>query len=150
MKDTLLIGVGSDFRSDDMVGILIARRLSELMRPGLEVVEHHGEGSGLMELWEGYRRVIVVDAAQSGTAPTGTLHDFDVIAAPLPAKFLHYSSHLFGLAEAIELARTLTGLPEKFHVFAIEGENFSHGGQMTKSVNEAMERLIKKLEADLT
>ena len=117
MKDTLLIGVGSDFRSDDMVGILIARRLSELMRPGLEVVEHHGEGSGLMELWEGYRRVIVVDAAQSGTAPTGTLHDFDVIAAPLPAKFLHYSSHLFGLAEAIELARTFMSLQSRERTF---------------------------------
>ncbi len=149
MKDCLLIGVGAQYRSDDTLGLLVARRLENLRHPGWDIVEHHGEGAGLMELWEGYRRVIAVDAAQSGTSPSGTLHEFDAVAAPLPSDFLHYSSHLFGLAEAVELARTLSDLPERFQVFAIEGENFSHGEEMTPAVVEAMERLLKKLEKEV-
>jgi len=148
MKDCLLIGVGAQYRSDDTLGLLVARRLENLRRPGFDIVEHHGEGTGLMEHWDGYRRVIAVDAAQSGTAPVGTLHEFDAVAAPLPSGFLHYSSHLFGLAEAVELARTLSGLPEQFQVFAIEGENFSHGEEITPAVAEAMESLLIKLKEE--
>lgn len=149
MRKTLLIGVGALYRSDDRVGLLIARHFNDRMIAGLDVVEHHGEGTGLMELWDDEAHVIVVDAAQSGTAPPGTLHEFDVIANPLPASFLHYSSHLFGLAEAVELSRTMSSLPETFQVYAIEGEDFSHGESMTPAVEEAMVALIAILEEKL-
>jgi len=149
LTKTLLIGVGALYRSDDRVGLLIARHFKDRMIAGLEVVEHHGEGTGLMELWEDEAHVIVVDAAQSGTAPVGTLHEFDAISNPLPASFLHYSSHLFGLAEAVELSRTMSGLPQSFLVYAIEGEDFSHSETMSPAVEKAMNELILKLEERL-
>ena len=149
LTKTLLIGIGSDFRADDQVGLLVARDLKEKVRKEIDVAEHHGEGTGLMELWKPYSGVIVVDAAQSGTAPAGTLHEFDIAAEPLPPRFLRYSSHQFGLAEAVQMARALSDLPEIFRVYAIEGKVFSYGEELSPAVGKAMSALVETLETEL-
>ncbi len=120
--NVLVLGIGNDFRGDDAVGLLAARELEAMHLPHVNVVESRGDGVRLMQLWKGYPAVLVIDAVHSG-APAGTLHRLDVSHNPIPAKFLCTSSHQFGVAEAIETARSLEELPEQVIVFGVEIEH---------------------------
>jgi len=65
----LVIGIGNEFRNDDGLGILIAREIRRRNLESVFVLEQSGEGTALMEAWEGPDRVIIVDAIVSGKAP---------------------------------------------------------------------------------
>src|ERR1035437_8359703 len=88
----VVIGVGNEYRSDDGAGIAVARRLRALFPTGVTILEESGEGTALMEAWQGAAWVMLVDAVRSGASP-GTIHHLDARAAPLPMGFFHYSTH---------------------------------------------------------
>jgi hydrogenase maturation protease len=69
-----------------------------------------GDGAALMEVWRGEETVIIIDAVKSGALP-GTIRRFDARAQPIPKDAFRCSTHAFGVAEAIELARALARLP---------------------------------------
>ena len=140
-----VIGVGNRFRSDDGVGPLVADRLAEA---GVEAMEHSGEGAGLMAAWSGVDRVVLVDATRSG-APPGTLVRLDAVAAALPRDLLRCSSHLFGVAEAVETARVLGRLPPVLIVYGIEGARFDFGDSLTPAVVAAAGEAVRRIAAEL-
>ena len=78
----LILGCGNPDRSDDGVGLLVARRLRQM---GIDAREHSGEMFALIDIWSGCAEVIVVDAAVGG-APPGAITVWDARAAPLPAR----------------------------------------------------------------
>lgn len=122
----LVIGVGSQERGDDGVGLLVARAMGAKNLPNTTILEESGEGAALLEAWAGADAVILIDAVSSGAAP-GTLHRFDARSERIPAIFSRFSSHAFGVAEAVELARTMNELPPRIVVFGIEGKAFEMG-----------------------
>jgi len=144
-----IIGVGNAFRGDDGVGLLIAQRLRALALPGVTILEQSGEGAALVETWREAGRVIVVDAASSGSTP-GTIHRLEVTDRPLPAHFSGGSTHAFGLAEAVELARQLDRLPPDLVIYGIEARDFTLGAGLSPEVQAAAESLIKQLAQELS
>ena len=132
----LVIGVGNPWRGDDGAGIEVARRLGG--------IAFEGDGTGLVDAWAGAANVALVDAAAAGAAP-GTIQRFDAAAGPLPARTLRSSSHHFGVADAIELARSLQRLPAALRVYAIEGEDFGPGRELTAAVSDAVQMLVAEL-----
>jgi hydrogenase maturation protease len=135
----LVIGVGNWYRSDDAVGVVVARRIASLDLPDVAVYERSGEGAALMESWKGAEDVVVVDAASSGSFP-GTIHELDARMQTVPTDFFH-SSHAFGVAESIELARALNRLPPRLTVLGIEGGNFAAGVGLSMEVEKAVDRV---------
>lgn len=131
----MVIGVGNAARGDDAAGVIAARRLGGL--------EHEGDPVALLHVWCDADTAIVIDAVSSG-APPGTVHRFDATAAPLPTKLRGSSStHALGLAEAIELGRTLGQLPARLIVYGIEGERFEAGAELTPAVAAAIEAVVE-------
>ncbi len=149
VQKTILIGVGNPFRSDDAVGRVVVRRLRSEVPPGVVVTEETGDGAELLSAWEGADCVILVDAVQSGASP-GTLHRLDARNEKLPAWFSHASTHSFGVAEAIELARGMGDLPANLIVYGIEGLDFSAGTELSPEVAEevpaAASLILKELQ----
>jgi hydrogenase maturation protease len=148
VSPTRLIGVGNPLRRDDGVGPTVIRHLIHKLPPGIAALEHGGDGAGLMALWEGATRVILVDAACSSAAP-GTIHRLNARETVLPRELFHHSSHLFGLAEAVEMARSLGRLPRRIMVYGIAGENFDYGEDLSppvaKAAREAAELILHEL-----
>ncbi len=144
----LIIGVGNAYRSDDAVGLMAAREVKAANVPNVRVLEESGEGSALMEAWKDAENVILIDAVSSGASP-GTVHRFEVHAEKLPTGFFHYSTHAFGIAEAIELSRVLQQLPPRMTVYGIEGKNFTSGSEFSPEVRQASDDVVQKLVADL-
>lgn len=142
-QDLLILGIGNGLRADDGAGPYVAARLAAA---GLNARVHAGDGTGIIDAMAEARHLVLIDATRSGAAP-GTHTRLDAIAAPIPAEFFHYSTHRFGLAEAVETARALDLLPPALEVHGIEGADFSPGETLSAPVAEAAEALIVTLLA---
>lgn len=141
----IVIGVGNPYRRDDGVGPFVVEQL----RPRIEAtcIVHTKDGADLMERWSPEDFVYVVDATSSG-CPPGTLVRIDARDRSVPTSFFRYSSHAFGLAEAIELARTLGRLPKRLVVFGIEGEEWSAGEGLSPEVDAAGREVANRIEQE--
>jgi hydrogenase maturation protease len=146
----VVIGVGNIYRSDDGVGLVVVRRLAERTLTGVAIIEESGEGTALLSRWTDAQSVILVDAVHSGAQP-GAIHRIDVHAEPVPARFFHCSSHAFGVAEAVELARALNQLPARLILLGIEGGDFSAGESLSSAVERAAtavaEQVLEEIHA---
>jgi hydrogenase maturation protease len=128
-----VVCVGNRWRSDDAVGLEVARRLAGTLPAGVGLLEREGEPTALIDAWEGAEAVWLVDAVSSGAEP-GTVHRLDASERELPAEIFRTSTHHVGLAEAVELARALGRLPRRTVVYGIEGGSFAVGDLLTPPV----------------
>ena len=60
---------------------------------------------------------------------------------------LRSSTHAFGVADAVELARALGRLPGRLDVYAIEGASFAAGDRLSPAVERAVAELAAELSA---
>jgi hydrogenase maturation protease len=149
LSRVLLLGVGNAARGDDAVGLVVAQRLQE--DPSLDLVTIRpttGEGTGLLALWQDTDAVVLVDAMWTG-ARAGTLQRFEVSTQPLPAIFSRVSTHAFGVAETIELARALCQLPPVLVVYGVEGATFETGAGLSAAVAAVVPQAIARVRQEL-
>jgi hydrogenase maturation protease len=142
-KGVLVIGVGNAYRRDDAAGLVAARRLRAAAGAEVMVREASGEGTALMDAWEGAEAVILIDAVRSG-APAGTIFRLDARAETVPQTWFRYSTHAFSVADAIALARALNRLPPRLIVLAVEGEQFDAGVGLSPEVEGAVDELARR------
>ncbi len=113
------------------------------------MLEREGEPTSLIDSWEAADAVWLVDAVSSGAEP-GTVHRHDASAQELPARLFDTSTHHFGLAEAVEIARALGRLPGTAIVFGIEGANFETGEALSPEVEAAAARVADAVREEVT
>lgn len=144
-----MIGVGNLYRCDDAVGILIARNLNKRKTENFKVIELSGEGTSLMEAWKSYNHVVIIDAVSSGASP-GSIHRMDA-SQPISSDFFSCSTHNFGVAEAIELGRTLNQLPGNLQLYGIEGKIFRPGEELSPElelrINEVANEIFQNISS---
>lgn len=126
-----IIGIGSPF-GDDQAGWHIVetleqdKRLKQFSRRHLSFIKSDRPGAGLLDLMHGARLVILVDAMKSGAAPGSIrrLEGLEIEDATTPL-----SSHGFGVASSLSLARALDDMPARLVLYGIEAgstEGFEH------------------------
>ncbi len=148
----LFLGVGNRDRGDDGVGPLLAEKLLKnkvLKELGVDILPHSGEGASLMDLWEGTEKTVIVDSMKSGLS-VGNIRRFDARVDRLSGGTFYYSSHLFSLAEAVEMARQLDRLPSSLIVYGIEGGAYSFGAGLSSKVAKALPGLAKTICREFT
>lgn len=144
----VVIGIGHPDRGDDAVGRLVATRLRGRVPAAVTVVEEEGEATRLVDRLRGTASAILVDASLSGAA-VGTIHRFDAANDPLPEGNLGMSTHGFGLAEAIGLARALGSLPQRCVIYAIEARSFDLGAALSAEVAAAADDVVERVVAEI-
>jgi hydrogenase maturation protease len=144
----LVIGLGNEYRRDDGVGLVVVRRLKGAAPAHVRVLEESGEGAALIELWQDADTVILIDAVHSGAKP-GTLHRFDAHVQPIAKEFFRFSTHAFGVAEGVELARALDRLPPWLIVYGVEGKRFEAGVGLSPEVEAAVEEVVERVLGEL-
>ncbi|MFZ5875627.1 MAG: hydrogenase maturation protease [Nitrospirota bacterium] len=141
--DVAVFGVGNRFRRDDAVGLVVAERLTAgHRRPDLMV--RQGLVWELGEAWLDADVAVVVDAMASSDAP-GTIRRYDLADGPLPRHALRCSTHGFGVADAIELARSRGRLPRRLIVYGVVGSCFDHGCGMSAPVERAVDVVVDRI-----
>ncbi len=123
---TLIVGIGSSILGDDGVGIEIARRCKKLFsnKENIKVVEIGTGGLSLLDIVQGYDRLILLDAIISGS-PIGTVQ---VLAeAALPSTVHLGTGHEADLSATLALGRKLAEkpLPEDVRIVAVEVRNIT-------------------------
>ncbi len=107
MKSILILGLGNPLQGDDGVGCRVAQELERRTLPNdVEAVDGGTPGVGLVNLFEGRRRVILIDAAEMGLEP-GTVKRFRPEDVLLTGSTNRFSLHRTGVADALNLARAL-------------------------------------------
>ncbi len=145
----IVIGAGNPERGDDAAGRAVVRLLRGALPDEVALVELDGEATALLAHLEDVATAFIIDACASGL-PAGSLQRFDVSAEPLPHAAFSLSTHGFGLAEGIELARALGQLPERCIVYAIEGGAFEAGAPLSPPVAAAVAVTAKRLRTEIT
>jgi hydrogenase maturation protease len=147
VDETAIVCVGNLARSDDAVGPLIAEELRQ-DPPSVPVHLSTGEPVELLDLWRHLDRVVVVDAVVTGRSQPGTIHVLHAGLEPLPV-VSHASSHGIGLAESIELARSLHQLPGDVRLVGIEAGSLDPGTQVTPQVQDAIPDAVAQILAEI-
>ena len=142
----LVIGIGNPFRSDDRVGLEVARRIKRLANDRLKVLEVAGNPLALLDIWKGYDEVLLVDAVSSKSKP-GTFQIINVVQQTIPAGIFNASTHNMSVAEAIEMARNLDRLPEQLLIYGIEGENFQFGETLSPRMEGVIEEVVRHIRS---
>jgi len=128
--------------------VIAAERL-RAVAPTATVMELEGEPISLLDCWEGEETVVVlIDAVVSGSE-AGTVHRIDPLAAPLPDYLSRTSTHAIGLADVIELARTLDRLPRRLVVLGIEGLRFEAGEGLSPPAEAGVAEAVDLAAAEL-
>jgi len=145
---TLIIGIGNEFRGDDLAGFAIVRKLATRELKGVCLRETARDGTDIIQLWQEFDNVIVVDAVRS-SMPPGFIHRIDLAVTDLPDNWHTQSSHLFSLLEVVKLGRVLKTLPTRLILFGIEAATFETGVEMSAPVQHAVERAVTLIEKEL-
>ncbi|HXR24814.1 MAG TPA: hydrogenase maturation protease [Candidatus Binataceae bacterium] len=140
--------IGNPDRGDDGVGRAIARELRQRVR-GVRILECGGDVLELIDEWAGYGAAILIDASGPAGDP-GRIRRIDLVNSLLPADFSQNSTHAFGLAETIELARALGQLPRHLIVYLVEGERFEIGGSLSPQVAGAVGKAAEAILAEFS
>lgn len=150
----VLIGIGQSLRGDDAAGLEAVAfwqsrypQFAANSRLRIELAEV--PGLDLLDLLEGARAALLVDAVQSG-APAGTLHfleESDLATFPEnPA-----SLHSLGVTETLRLGRLLQpeGMPGQILVLGIEAAQFELGGSLSHAVLAALPQAAHRIQAQV-
>ena len=146
---TVIVGTGNAFRRDDGAGLATARRLGGILPDDIRVLEQEGDLASLLDAWQGAAAAVLIDATSSGSEP-GTIRRYEAHERPLPSVFSRSSTHSFGVAEAIELARALGQLPARVVVFGIEGHDFAPGEGLSPEVDAAVDEVVRRVSEEAT
>lgn len=145
--DTLIVGLGNPILGDDGVGWRVVEALGKMRavrRLQAELDCLSAGGLSLMERLQGFRRVILVDAMETGLVPAGGVKVFPLEELPNPSAGHSCSAHDASLLTALETGRRLgLDLPETVTVVAIEAatvHDFSE--QLSPVVADAVPRAV--------
>lgn len=147
---TVIIGVGNPVRTDDGVGLQVARRLRARLTgsSGVDVVELSAGGLRLMEAMAGYDRAVVIDAIESG-GPAGAIYRLE--ADGLTGSRNAGSTHDGSLPVALDLGRAAgMRIPGEIGIWAVEaGDVETFGESLTPAVGAAVNEVVESVLEEL-
>jgi len=139
----LLLGIGNPARGDDGVGPEVAARVARLGIPGVEVAAESEPLALLDHLRRpGLDQVVVVDATTPGREP-GRVRVLPVGDAHLVRPAAPTGSHALGLADAVELARSLDLLPRRLTLVGVEACTSGVGVALSTPVRTRLDDVVR-------
>lgn len=139
----VVIGVGNRMRSDDAAGPVVIDRLQDRLPREVHLVESIGDPVSLLGWWQSASLAVVVDAVKTGSKP-GTVFQFNGHDS-LPSAFFRQSTHLVGLADAVQMARTLGRMPGVLVLFGIEAQTMDYGEELSPAVVAALDGVVDSI-----
>ncbi|MFC1671585.1 hydrogenase maturation protease [Planctomycetota bacterium] len=150
-SDILVVGVGNISLSDEGAASRILHRITGRVPPGVEVMDAGLAGPGLLELIEGKRKVIIVDAVDAGRPP-GTVFRFKPHEVVSADDGQWYSLHKGNILLYLRLAEVLGRGPEEVVVIGVQPETVSPGDRLStkvgKSVTKAADLVLEEIQLE--
>jgi hydrogenase maturation protease len=145
-----IVGCGNPARSDDGVGIAVIERLKRHAMPtGVVLIDAGTAGMDVMFRVRGIRRVVIVDACRSGSAP-GAIFRLPGREAMTPVEH-GYSLHGLRWDHALYAGCKMYGddFVDHTEVILVEAQDLGFGLQLSEPVERAAERVAQQVLAEL-
>ena len=146
---TLVLGIGNLIMTDDGVGVRVIHLLQERYHfpDTVRVMDGGTLGLDLLHYLEGIRRLLVVDAVETG-GPPGTLVRLtgDEINIAFRTKL---SPHQMGLQDLLLVAELQGFAPEEMVLLGVQPGEIGMGIELTPAVEEQVEPLINAVLNEL-
>jgi hydrogenase maturation protease len=130
----LVIGVGSDLRSDDAAGRRVADGILALELPDVAVLSVHQLTPELAAELADRRLVIVADASVDVTAVR--VRPIDALATT------GATSHHLGVPALVAMAELLGAAPTAVRLIALPVSDLGIGGQLSAPTSDAVDRAV--------
>lgn len=147
----VVIGMGQSLRGDDGAGLATVRLWQttyqeKSVRPAVKVELSELPGIDLLNLLEGCRFAILVDAVRSGAA-SGTIHQLTEDKLKLFSEGSE-SAHGWGVAETLALGRKTVAdkLPGKIILIGIEAGQINLGDSLSPAVEQSLSEAARLIE----
>ena len=147
---TLVVGLGNPILTDDGVGVKVAYAVEEALGPNIpenvDITEASVGGLRLMELVEGYGRVILIDAIMTTKHDFGTIHRLTLDDLRKITPTAHSASaHDTSLVTALDAAEQMgMKMPADFEIIAVEVENvMDFSDEPTPAVDAAIPKVAE-------
>ena len=145
----MVIGLGNPDRGDDGVGARVAEMLRGRLPEGVTIIARRGDMLALIDDWRGCDALVCIDASAPMGVP-GRIRRIDLASTELPPDLARASSHAFGVADAIALARSLHLAPREIVLYAVEGMSFDGlsplSPEVAAAVDDVADRVIAEVE----
>lgn len=141
MKDRILfIGLGNPLRGDDGIGYKLTEELTER---GYNCRQHRDDFTLLLEDFKASDSVVIIDAMSDPTLELGDSRLMD--AENLDEFTFNTSTHSLSLKQTFQMAKIMNCFPKALKVYAVNGENFELGDEMSSELN--FSEHLNKLES---
>ncbi len=145
ISEILLLGIGNILLSDEGVGVHAVNELREryLFEPEIDIVDGGTKGLDLLPLFEGRKKVLIVDAVDFGERPgyIAVLRNKE-IPAILHSKL---SVHHIGLGEVLLSAEMMGVMPEEICLLGIQPYSLETGLGLSEVLRVRMDELIERI-----
>ena len=151
MTKSLILALGNPFRGDDGIGAaVIAALRHQDLPPGVIAIDGGTPGLETVLVWQGYARVIIVDAAEMGIMP-GVWKRFlpDEAVFPIKKESMRGTLHDAGLADALALAAALEMLPAELVFYCVQPAFTGWSADLTAPVAAAIPSLCSAISSEL-
>jgi hydrogenase maturation protease len=142
---TLLLGVGNYLMGDEGIGVHVAQRLETSQEiPGIDVVDGGTGGFHLLEFFEQYEKVILVDATLDGLRP-GTIRCIKPkYASDFPPEI---SAHDIGLKDLVSALQLLDKMPDLYLIVVSIESIQQQGMELTKEIEGCIPLLLEEIRS---
>jgi hydrogenase maturation protease len=141
----VILGVGNLLLKDEGLGIHVVRQLQKkVLPPAVEVLDGGVAGIGLLDLFQGARKLVLIDAADMNLAP-GTVVRFtpEEIRTKSDPSAPKFSAHEVGLLEVLELARALGQCPPEVVIIGVQPKEISWGMDLTPEIQASLPQVLE-------
>ena len=128
---------------DDAAGPVVIDRLADRVPQSVVLVESVGDATHLLETWRDAGLAVIVDAVGSGGV-AGSIQRIDGMQG-FPSAWRSASTHLVGLAEAIDLGDAVGVLPAAMVIYGIEIDKVDPGVGLSSAVDKAVDEVAASI-----
>ncbi len=143
-KKTLVLGIGNYLMGDEGIGVHIANRLmNECLPTGVDVLDGGTGGFHLLEYFESYDHLVIVDATLDGRTPGSIRLIKPRFVADFPPAM---STHDIGLKDMVCAVQVLGKMPE-IDLFVVSIETIQQQGiELTPEIEKVVPEIIERIQ----
>jgi hydrogenase maturation protease len=143
-KDTVIIGLGNRYLSDEGVGGRIAQALVDrsLLPDGVEALDLGTGGLSVLHAISGHRKAVLVDCAFMDAAP-GEWRCFSRDEVRNRSRLTRYSLHEGDVLQTMDLAERLGELPDQVCFIGIQPACVEPGEDLSPALQHRFEEYIR-------
>lgn len=141
-RGILVLGLGNLLLADEGVGIHAVRELQKrALPPEVDVIDGGTAGLSLLDLMQGYKRVIIVDAVDAGEEP-GTILRFSPQEVASGAQAFPMSLHQAEVLKVLELATYLGQPLPPIVIYGVQPQAIDWSTELSPTLQAGLAKLV--------